>query len=241
MSTFEVQVADKEINFLRQAGWVTPEYLSDVFTIIGCGATGSRVAVEAARMGFTKFSLWDADKVESHNLPNQAFFHRHIGLPKAQALADLLLEINPNIKVSFYNEFFTEESKIENCGPVFIAVDSLSARKYIAKTLTMNENVTFVVETAIGFHHGSMNILNPLDYNQMEAYINNLPDDKDVPDGPCNLRTCGTFVGFIADYLVHRMCEISIELYKDPLKSIDSETIHFQLNGGNTVVLKTKR
>ena len=41
--------------------------------IVGCGATGSRVALELVKLGVRHFVLWDDDKVEDHNIANQAF------------------------------------------------------------------------------------------------------------------------------------------------------------------------
>ena len=42
--------------------------------IIGCGATGSWVALMLAKMGISNITCWDFDKVEEHNLPNQFFY-----------------------------------------------------------------------------------------------------------------------------------------------------------------------
>ena len=50
-----------------------PEKLTDRVHIIGCGSVGSTVAENLARSGVTKFTLWDFDVVEPHNLANQMF------------------------------------------------------------------------------------------------------------------------------------------------------------------------
>ena len=46
--------------------------------IIGCGSVGSTVAALLARLGVTKFVLYDFDRVEAHNLANQMFIHKDI-------------------------------------------------------------------------------------------------------------------------------------------------------------------
>ena len=43
--------------------------------IVGCGSVGATVAEYLARCGITKFTLWDFDVVEPHNLANQICHH----------------------------------------------------------------------------------------------------------------------------------------------------------------------
>ena len=57
-----------------------PEKLTDRVHIIGCGSVGSTVAENLARSGVTKFTLWDFDVVEPHNLANQMFREKDVGL-----------------------------------------------------------------------------------------------------------------------------------------------------------------
>ena len=54
--------------------------------IIGCGSVGATVAENLARCGITKFTLWDFDTVEPHNLANQIFRQHDIGKTKVEAL-----------------------------------------------------------------------------------------------------------------------------------------------------------
>jgi len=94
------------VSFLRHSGWVGPEDFTEPLNIIGTGAVGSHVAVLAARMGFHKFRLWDHDLVEPHNLANQVFDHNHIGMPKVEAVKDVLTRFNPAIMVETHQKFF---------------------------------------------------------------------------------------------------------------------------------------
>ena len=73
MTTEEVE---ESVSFLRHAGWVGPEDLTDTINIIGCGATGSHIALAAAKAGFHSFQLWDADIVENHNADNPRIVSR---------------------------------------------------------------------------------------------------------------------------------------------------------------------
>ena len=62
--------------------------------IVGCGSVGATVAENLARCGITKFTLWDFDTVEPHNLANQIFRQKDVGKTKVEALLDILTEIN---------------------------------------------------------------------------------------------------------------------------------------------------
>jgi sulfur carrier protein ThiS adenylyltransferase len=67
--------------------------------IAGCGGLGSNAAVSLARMGIGRLIVVDFDVVEPSNLNRQQFFVDQIGLPKAQALQETLLRINPRVHV----------------------------------------------------------------------------------------------------------------------------------------------
>lgn len=196
-----------EVSFLRHAGWVGPETLTSTINIIGCGATGSHIALTAARMGFTKFRIWDADKVESHNLPNQAFMLKHIGMNKATALRELLLEFNPRIECICHEEFFTTEQHKELLeGILVLTVDTQSGRKDIYDSFYLNPNIDLVVETKLGFDYAELHLLETLDSSHCEQWLSALRNDEEIEPGPCNLRICTTLVGIVSNYAVHSIC-----------------------------------
>ena len=61
--------------------------------IIGCGSIGSNVAELLARQGVEEFILWDMDIVETHNIVNQLYTEKHVGMKKTEALLGILSEI----------------------------------------------------------------------------------------------------------------------------------------------------
>ncbi len=71
--------------------------------IAGCGGLGSNVAMLLARSGVQDMLLIDYDVVEPSNLNRQLFFPRHVGMPKVQALAEILQELNPKIRLECRN------------------------------------------------------------------------------------------------------------------------------------------
>ena len=109
-----------------------PEKDDSRIHIIGCGSVGSTVAENLARCGITKMTLWDFDKVESHNLANQIFRQQDIGKAKVEALKDILSDINPEINKDV--ELMPEgwQGKIIS-GYIFLCVDNIELRKTIVE------------------------------------------------------------------------------------------------------------
>lgn len=196
------------VSFLRHAGWFGPEDCTSPLNIIGVGATGSHIALFAAKMGFHKFHIWDADIVEDHNLPNQVYDVKHIGMRKVDALADVLTRFNPAIEVITHDKFFTREDKDALDGPLVLTVDTMSARKEIYECFFMNWKVNKVFETRLGFDYGELNVIDNMDPIKCLDWHNTLVLDSEVPDGPCNLRICTTLVGMVSAYTVHMLCNL---------------------------------
>ena len=65
----------------------------------GTGGLGSNAAMLLARTGVEDFLLVDGDTVDASNLNRQHFFPRHLSMAKVDALAQLLWELNPDVKV----------------------------------------------------------------------------------------------------------------------------------------------
>lgn len=195
-------------SFLRHSGYIATEDLQDNVIIIGCGAVGSNVAVLLARMGVTNFTLFDSDKVEAHNLPNQAFDVCHLGKPKVEALKDVLLRFNPQIKVTANNSFFTEETEIDIAGPVILATDSFSSRGMIMGILADDFGVDHMYEVRLGFDFGIVNIVDVMDEDQVANWMATIrsDDDPDIAEPPCNQKICGTLVYAVCAHLVHCLC-----------------------------------
>ncbi len=75
-------------NYNRQVGLVDIQSFRDnTIAIVGCGAIGSYVASSLAKMGLTNFNLYDFDKIEVHNLPNQFFKEKDVGKYKVNITA----------------------------------------------------------------------------------------------------------------------------------------------------------
>lgn len=63
--------------------------------IAGLGGLGSNIAAALARAGVGRIVAADFDAVELSNINRQMYTLRHIGMKKAEAMAQIIAEINP--------------------------------------------------------------------------------------------------------------------------------------------------
>ena len=122
-----------------------PEKDDSRIHIVGCGSVGSTVAENLARCGVTKFTLWDFDTVEPHNLANQMFRQQDVGRLKVDALKDILCDINPELADSVSAKPEGWRGKLMS-GYIFLCVDSIELRRQIVERHMDNPYVKAVFD-----------------------------------------------------------------------------------------------
>lgn len=126
--------------------------------IIGCGSVGSTVAELLARFGLTKFTLYDFDIVEPHNIVNQMFRKTDVAKLKVDALKEIICEINPDAEadIKLQPEGWNGQPL---SGIVILAVDNIELRKKICQANKYNANIAamFDFRTALfdAQHYGA--------------------------------------------------------------------------------------
>lgn len=82
--------------------------------VFGIGGVGSYTAEALVRSGIGAIDVFDDDKVCLTNINRQLFATRKtVGKYKVDVAEERLLEINPNVKVTKHNVFFTKENADE--------------------------------------------------------------------------------------------------------------------------------
>lgn len=95
----EIEAVDTTGTFARVEGAYDLERLSRSRVVaIGCGGAASCIE-QLARCGVGEFVLIDPDVIAESNLATQQTYRRDIGRPKVEALAERLVDINPNVSV----------------------------------------------------------------------------------------------------------------------------------------------
>lgn len=78
--------------------------------LAGCGGVGGAVAHMLVRAGIGRLSLVDGDKVTAGNLNRQMVAYKDtIGMYKTEALAQELLRINPELKLTLHTTYWEEK------------------------------------------------------------------------------------------------------------------------------------
>lgn len=133
------------MNLAKSYEFFQPEKVMERIHIIGCGSVGSTIAENLARCGLTKFTLWDFDIVEQHNIVNQMFTNKHVGMKKVDALKDIITDINPDATndIKLKPEGWNGEML---SGYIFLAVDNIEIRKAIVEKHFNNLNVKAVFD-----------------------------------------------------------------------------------------------
>jgi len=173
----------------RHISVFNPAAVKDDIHIIGVGATGSFVAMMFARMGVPVINIYDFDDVEIHNIPNQYYDTGDLGKLKAEALADKLRLINPDITVNVGKEAVTPEDVSKMSGYLFSLVDSMKVRKELWEAAKANKDLINVWESRLGSDQArvySLPIKSGLDYAKYEQDF--------YDDDNAEVSACGTSI-----------------------------------------------
>ena len=109
--------------------------------IAGLGGLGSNIAMMLARSGIGHLTLADLDSVEPSNLNRQHYMVSHLGMPKTEAIKDLILQANPFIRLDTHLVRITEENAPEifgSCDLVCEAFDRPEAKAELINSLLEN-------------------------------------------------------------------------------------------------------
>ena len=114
----------------RQAELVHRDRLQEItVTVIGVGAVGRQVALQAASLGVRRLQVVDFDSVELTNVTTQGYRYSEIGLTKVEATRRAILEMDPTIEVHAVCDRY--RPKLRTGAAVFACVDSIGAREVI--------------------------------------------------------------------------------------------------------------
>ena len=126
----------------RMLGEKAVERLNEANVLLfGVGGVGSFAAEALARAGVGSLTLVDGDEVALSNLNRQLVaLHSTLGMPKAQAMAERIRDINPECRVEarvlFYGRDTAQEIDFTRYDYVIDAIDSVASKVMIAEACT---------------------------------------------------------------------------------------------------------
>lgn len=118
-------------------------------TIVGVGAVGSSLAELVARLGVQKLVIYDADKVEMHNVVNSSLNTVDVGRYKVNCVEEMVKKINPDIEVVKHGFW---KPGMNTPGIVFLAVDSIDTRNQFVDANIGNETIKAVFDIRTGLY-----------------------------------------------------------------------------------------
>ena len=138
------------INTMRHNPIFYNASFTEDIAVVGVGGLGSEVVRGLVKLGCgekNKILVFDHDVVEPHNIANQAYDTRHLGMKKVSALASLAREWSG---VTLHEHPVAIEGPYALSGVVFVCVDSMAARKIIWEScIKRNQKISLMVETRI--------------------------------------------------------------------------------------------
>lgn len=205
--------ADQIVDYWRQGAFFNPFTFQIPIHVIGVGATGSHIVDTLANMGVRDITAYDFDVVEGHNLPNQIYGLKHVGMPKVDALAS-------HVKDKMGFDIKTVNKKVEEIpdlsGVLMLCTDSMAAQKSICLTSArLNKKVHWVIETRMGIDQGRVYFFDPNNKIHLGRWTKSCYSDEEAAESPCNLRAIATTAKCLATLAAHRIIIASKKLVTD--------------------------
>lgn len=209
------------MDYLRQLELLDPKQIGKrSVSLVGAGATGSYVALMLAQLGWGNtpqgqgvLKVFDGDKVEEHNIANQAYEPAHVGMPKVEALAEIIRR-KCNFDIEVHNEMVSDQSSAK-ANYVFLLTDTMKSRSEIFdKCLQFSFDTDLVIETRMGLRDGRVYAFNPHSTDQVEAWKATLYSDDVAETSRCGASaSIITTVNFLASLATARLVQHFNEQY----------------------------
>jgi molybdopterin/thiamine biosynthesis adenylyltransferase len=156
-----VRAFDYSEAFGRNLGWLTPQEQATLrgkkIAIAGLGGAGGVHLLTLARLGIGKFHIADLDRFDLVNFNRQAGASMSsIGQPKAQVMAGLALDINPELDIRVFDEGVQPHNVDAFLDGVDLYVDGLDYFVFHARRLVYDAcrergiPITFAVPLGMG-------------------------------------------------------------------------------------------
>jgi molybdopterin/thiamine biosynthesis adenylyltransferase len=177
-------------------------------TVIGAGAVGSFTAFTLAKMGIGKILAYDPDTVEIHNVPNQLFSIQDCGVPKVEALRDMIFHFH-GVEIDIIGRKYIDQAL---SGIVIVAVDSMDARIAIWERVRYNAAIELFIDSRMGAEVGRVLTVRPTDPDDVAAYEKTLHTSAEALQARCTekaiiytvLGIASAICGSVKRHLVHQ-------------------------------------
>jgi len=218
---------DLDIIYHRQLEVLNPQDITKSVGIIGVGGIGSPTALALTKMGMPDITIWDNDKVELHNLPNQLYRLKDKGVAKVEALGKQLKDYQiGKQKLTGKNSKWGGTIK----DIMICAVDSMDTRIAIWQKIK-NSDCQLYIDSRMGAELMKIYAINPSDPLDIRFYEKTLYPSSQASHLSCSARAVFYNVFIIAGL-------IGSEVKKFIKGEDNTKEIFFDIN---SLFLETKK
>lgn len=182
------------MDIIRHASVFDPHKFRDErFLVIGAGAVGSSVALGLAKLGLTGVTIFDDDRVEPHNLPNQYLYGpEDVGAFKVHAAAARIESLTGYRPETLAHRWTPTPGRRIYYDYVFMCVDSMQVRKDLATALHMSPFTKWAFDTRISKRSCMSYAYRPADLLHCQEFAATMDytDDAKAQD----VGTCGNTI-----------------------------------------------
>ncbi len=200
--------------------------------VIGAGGLGSPVAFYLAAAGVGEIGIVDGDMVDRSNLQRQIIHTTtEIGTPKVQSAKLKMLALNPEIKVTTYQEMLYANNILDIIAPYDFVVDGTDnfAAKFLINDACVLANKTYSHGGILRFGGQTMNV-KPYQSACYACVFDRPPPKNSVPTCS-NAGILGAVAGMLgtiqATEILKMILNIGEPLFNS-LLSFDSKTMFFR-------------
>jgi molybdopterin/thiamine biosynthesis adenylyltransferase len=163
-----LSVFDYHQAFSRNIGWVTKaeqqQLRESTVAVGGCGAAGGAHLLALARMGVGGFHISDFDEYDMVNFNRQpGATMSTIGRPKAEVMAEMVREINPEARITLFSDGVTPENVDRFLDGVAAYADGLDFFAFPARAMVFercaSKQIPALTAAPLGMGAASLNFL----------------------------------------------------------------------------------
>lgn len=191
-----------EPDYGRQHDIVSPQRLEALqVTVIGVGGIGSPTTLALSKMGVENITVYDNDKIEAHNFPNQMYRLFDFGKHKTDCLKEICQEFTGIEIVSKPEKYVDQKLK----GLVVSGVDSMEARKTIWEKIKYNPAVDLYIDGRMGGETAIIYTVKPCDPDSVREYEKTLHSDEESAEIKCTAKAIIYNVFMIASLIASQV------------------------------------
>jgi molybdopterin/thiamine biosynthesis adenylyltransferase len=177
---------DLNAHLTRQFDLIPMDVLTQKIEIIGCGAIGSFVALNLAKMGATNICAWDPDTVSIENMSCQFFRFDDIGNNKALALKDLVKSFTGAAIGALPIPFDPGHAEALE-GIVIAAVDDMKVRRQILESC--GNRVRYLIDPRMSAEFYAQYCIDPIKAKDVEMYRKTLYSNEEAVQERCTAKS----------------------------------------------------